>query len=88
MCILVSIFIVSITLVIIASISHKFGVITGDYIMIMLQPLQMLLGEQLGSREWFAKKTSAKKKNFRRICYDETDHQGHCLKYLNCLIFV
>ena len=54
--ILISLASVSVTLVIMANISHSIGVTTADTVMLMLQPLQMLLGEQLDSGEWFAKK--------------------------------
>ena len=56
--ILISLASVSVTLVIMANISHSIGVTTADTVMLMLQPLQMLLGEQLDSGEWFAKKVS------------------------------
>ena len=51
---------VSLTCVILASISHTFGVITLDTTMMILLPFQMLLGEQLESEEWFVKKVNGK----------------------------
>ena len=54
--ILVSLVCVSLTSVFIARISQSYGVITSDTIMMLLQPLQMVLGEQLESGEWFVKK--------------------------------
>ena len=53
---LISIVSVSLTCVILASISHTYGVITMDNTMMILLPFQMLLGEQLESGEWFVKK--------------------------------
>ena len=55
---LISIISVSVTCVILASISHSYGVITIDTTMMILLPFQMLLGEQLESGEWFVKKVA------------------------------
>ena len=55
---LISIISVSLTCVILASISQTYGVMTMDTTMMILLPLQMLLGEQLESGEWFVKKVT------------------------------
>ena len=58
----------SLTCVILASISQTYGVMTMDTTMMILLPLQMLLGEQLESGEWFVKKvTNSHDDNSNRI---------------------
>ena len=61
MFILVSLVCVSLTSVFIAKISQIYGVITSDTVMMLLQPLQMVLGEQLESGEWFVKNVDIQK---------------------------
>ena len=62
--ILLSLVIVAVTIIIISSISHSLGVITQDNTLLLLLPLQMLLGEQLDT--WFVKKDKIKKQNIIR----------------------
>ena len=69
LCILLSLASLSLACLLLAAVSSWLGVTTLDPATAALTPLQMLLGEQLGTGDWFVKK---------RQCRKEEIFKGNC----------